>query len=622
VTDPRSRHAQALEVRRVETEALQTRTRTIGNARVLAALGAIGLCLAIAFAHLKPGAWWGVVVCVGLFVVLVIVHGRVHTRLDQASAAARFHERALARMSGEWKTFSSKGERWGAPAHPYASDLDIFGRASLFQRIDATCTKLGEQKLAEWLLGGDEPSRPEAFSDVIRERQAAVRELAPRVELREALFALGSLLADTEAKPDPQPFVTWADGAGGKEAFQSSIALKLFAVSLPIATLSTLLLGALGGMGRLFFLLPLSLSVLVLGSLRANVAASLQAASSKEGALHRYKDLLGRVERERFEAPRLVQLQERLHESGASATREMRALSLIVGFVDARNNEVFRLLIGPALMWDYWCALALERWRARAGRAVRAWFESLAELEALASLAGFSFENPGYVFPVIVEGESGFDARGLGHPLLEEARRVVNDVAIAGRGHALVVTGSNMSGKSTLLRAVGINAVLANAGAPVCARALRVGRLVVVTSMRVSDSLEEGTSRFYAELKKLKLVLSMARTEQTEGRPRTVLFLLDEILHGTNTRERLIGARALLRELLDVGAMGCVSTHDLQLGELASERPGAVTNVHFEEQVVGDEMSFDYVMRRGVVQSSNALRLMKIVGLDLPVDQA
>jgi hypothetical protein len=622
VTDPRSRHAQALEVRRAETEALQSRTRTVGNARVLAALGAIGLWLAIAFARLEPWAWWGVVACIGLFVVLVVVHGRIHARLDRASAAARFHERALARMAGAWKTFSSTGERWASPSHPYASDLDIFGRASLFQRIDATCTKLGEQKLAGWLLGAEDTSTPEVFSDVIRERQAAVRELAPRVELREALSALGSLLVDTDEKTDPQPFVTWAGAAEGKGMVTSSMGMKLVAASLSLATLSTLLLGALGGMGRFFFLLPFSLSVLVLGSLRANVAASLQAASSKEGALHRYKDLLGLVERERFESPRLVQLQARLHESGASATREMRALSVIVGFVDARNNEVFRLLLGPALMWDYWCALALERWRVRAGRAVGAWFESLAELEALTSLAGFSFENPSYVFPVMVTGESAFDARGLGHPLLEEDRRVVNDVAIPGRGHGLVVTGSNMSGKSTLLRAVGINAVLANAGAPVCARALRMGRLVVVTSMRVSDSLEEGTSRFYAELKKLKLVLSMARTEQTEQRNRTVLFLLDEILHGTNTRERLIGARALLRELLDVGAMGCVSTHDLQLGELANERPGAVTNVHFEEQVVGDEMSFDYVMRRGVVQSSNALRLMKIVGLDLPVDQA
>ena len=209
-----------------------------------------------------------------------------------------------------------------------------------------------------------------------------------------------------------------------------------------------------------------------------------------------------------------------------------------------------------------------------------------------------------------------FQATVLGHPLIDTSKRVSNDVTLEGPGHALVVTGSNMSGKSTLLRAIGINAVLANAGAPVCAQSLVLGQLRVATSMRVSDSLEEGTSRFYAELKKLKLVLDLAASirGKSEG---TELFLLDEILHGTNTRERLIGARAILRELLARGAMGAVSTHDLGLGDLEAEMPSQVKNIHFEEQVEGDVMTFDYKLRHGIVQSSNALRLMKIVGLDL-----
>jgi DNA mismatch repair ATPase MutS len=267
-------------------------------------------------------------------------------------------------------------------------------------------------------------------------------------------------------------------------------------------------------------------------------------------------------------------------------------------------------------MWDLWCALALEAWRARAGRVAFGWFRALAELEALASLAGFTFERPDHTFPHFVD-DATFEADTLGHPLIEADKRVSNDVLIPGPAHALVVTGSNMSGKSTLLRAVGINVVLANAGAPVCARSLKLGRLVVATSMRVSDSLDEGTSRFYAELKKLKLVLDLARKAKSGDVQGTVLFLLDEILHGTNTRERLIGARAILRELLKQGAMGAVSTHDLGLGDLEGEMPEQVRNIHFEEQVAGEVMTFDYKLRQGIVQSSNALRLMQIVGLDV-----
>jgi len=210
-----------------------------------------------------------------------------------------------------------------------------------------------------------------------------------------------------------------------------------------------------------------------------------------------------------------------------------------------------------------------------------------------------------------------FEGKTLGHPLIDADKRVSNDVALEGPGHALVVTGSNMSGKSTLLRAIGTNAVLATAGAPVCAESLSMGRLEIATSMRVSDSLEEGTSRFYAELKKLKLVLDLSKQLLQDDKPGTLLFLLDEILHGTNTRERLIGARAIMKELLVRKAMGAVSTHDLGLGDLETEMNGDVKNVHFEEQVEGEVMSFDYKLRQGVVQSSNALRLMKIVGLDI-----
>ena len=617
MTGPREKHEAALAARTATAEALESKARLIANGRLIAALGAIGLVGAIAFADMPTETWGGVFGLVVVFGALVVIHARVHAQKDKAAAAMRFHERALARMAGKWRSFPSTGERWAVATHPYAGDLDVFGRASLFQRLDATSTRYGEELLARWLSGDDAPSGASEFADAVEKRQAAVRDLAPRLTLREELAALGSLLDDQDEKPDPRPFVMWAGQSGSNAGGQLPGVLRLVAFVVPLVTVGTMVASGMGLAHRLLFLLPFAVSVLVLGALRGRIQPSLEAASSKESALSRYGSMLRLLEDEKLEAPLLVGLQQRLKESGASATREMASLSRIVGFVDARHNEVFRFFIGPALMWDLWCALALERWRERAGRAAFGWFRALAELEALASIAGFAFENPDHAFPEIDTAEATFEAKSLGHPLIDADKRVANDVTIPAPGHALVVTGSNMSGKSTLLRAIGINAVLANAGGPVCAQALRIGRLKVATSMRVSDSLEEGTSRFYAELKKLKLVLDLARTVNADPEQGTLLFLLDEILHGTNTRERLIGARAILMELLARGAMGAVSTHDLGLGDLEKEKPGQVRNVHFEEQVEGEVMSFDYLLRQGIVQSSNALRLMKIVGLDV-----
>jgi hypothetical protein len=625
---PQEIHQAALKARNEVVASLEARANLVATARLVVFGGALALLAAIVFAHLPSNTWLGVVGLVLAFGALVVVHARIHEAKERKVAAVRFHERALARMAGKWRAFTSIGEKWAVDTHPYAGDLDVFGRASLFQLLDATSTRFGEEVLARWLSGDGATSAagaarsaedaPADFAEAIRARQAAVKDLAPRVAVREELAVVGSLL--DEGKPDPRPFVMWAGQAGtsGGAAKGKGLpgSLQVVAVVMPVLTIGTAVAASFGLVPRAAFILPFALCIVILTLLRPRLAPNLEAASSKETALSRYAGMLAILENEPFEAPGLVALQKRLRESGASATKEMASLSRIVGFLDARNNEVFRFFIGPMLMWDLWCALALDRWRARAGRVAFGWFRALAELEALASLAGFTFERPDHTFPEIVP-EATFQADTLGHPLIEAEKRVSNDVSVQGPGYALVVTGSNMSGKSTLLRAMGINVVLANAGAPVCAKSMRVGRIIVATSMRVSDSLDEGTSRFYAELKKLKLVLDLARKSKKQAGEGTVLFLLDEILHGTNTRERLIGARAILRELLAQGAMGAVSTHDLGLGDLEAEMPDRVRNVHFEEQVSGDVMTFDYKLRTGIVQSSNALRLLKIVGLDV-----
>ena len=311
---------------------------------------------------------------------------------------------------------------------------------------------------------------------------------------------------------------------------------------------------------------------IVLGQwLGRHLARALDVVSDRQGAVTQWRAMIRAIEDEAFESPLPVRLRAAFTASGRPASEEIASLERIVGFADARRNEAFRFVFGGLLFWDVHCGLALLRWRARAGHRLGRWLETLGEVDALASLAAFAFEHPDYAWPVL-EAEPMLDARGLGHPLIADDRRVGNDVHLPSGGRALVVTGSNMSGKSTLLRAMGANAILAMAGAPACATSLRIGPVRVATSMRIDDSLEEGVSHFYAELRRLKRVVDLAGHGARPGA--AVLFLLDEILHGTNSRERIIGACAVVRDLVARGALGAVSTHDLGITALERQLEG------------------------------------------------
>jgi DNA mismatch repair ATPase MutS len=356
-------------------------------------------------------------------------------------------------------------------------------------------------------------------------------------------------------------------------------------------------------------------------SLLPKIEPIAAAVSAREGALAPYRSMLELIGQERFEAPLLQRLQAKIgtgKESVRTAPQEIGKLSAIAGFLDARQNEVFRFFIGPLILWDLQCVLALERWQRRAGHRVRGWLDAIGEFEALCSLAAFAHDHRETTWPTLDE-TTAFRAEGLGHPLIDASIRVTNDVSLRGAGTALLVTGSNMSGKSTLLRSMGTNAVLAMAGAPVVAQKLDMAPVELRTSMWARDSLAKGVSHFYAELEKLKRVVDGIHA----GRP--LFFLLDEILQGTNSRERVIGARSVLRHLLERGAMGAISTHDVGLLDLGADLDALVDKVHFEEQVNDSEngksaMSFDYKLRPGVVRSTNALRLMRRVGIDVDLE--
>jgi hypothetical protein len=600
---PRDEHAARKGDLERGAEQLGRVSRRISTSRLVTFLAAAAIFFARGFGYLPWWFWWIGGLLAVLFAGLVVWHARLDAEERHLRAAIDFHRWALERIEGRFEEYPSRGDRFVSDAHPFTSDLGIFGPSSIFQLVDATHTRRGEESLARWL------AEPSTTSDVL-ERQAAVRELRTKEKMREELFVFGALIAAD--KPNPDPLVAWA------EASESVAVGRALAIALPVITIALLVLGAFGAAPAHAWIASLVLQWGYGFGLLPKIEPVASAVSSREGALARYRSMLELIERESFEAPLLRRLLDDVVRSeGRRASAEVRSLSTIVGFLDARRNEAFRFFIGPLLLWDVHCVIALEGWRRRAGKHVRRWLEVIGEFEALASLAGFAYDHPEHAWPTMSDTPA-FRAKGLGHPILPPATLVRNDVELRGPGTALLVTGSNMSGKSTLLRSMGVNAVLAMAGAPVVAERLVISAFEVRTSMWARDSLARGVSHFYAELEKLKRVVDGIGSE------RPLLFLLDEILQGTNSRERVIGARSVLRHLLERGAMGAVSTHDIGLLDLPSELDQKLDKLHFEEQVQSDErgstMTFDYRLRPGVVRSTNALRLMKSVGIDVDLE--
>ncbi len=579
-----------------ELEALRGRYDALAWSRLAVLTVAIGAGVGTLWKDLGTAGWSVTLGATLAFVVLVFFHARVANRRDRLEAARRYNERGTERLDGKWAAFEDDGARYLRDDHAYALDLDIFGKSSLFQLLNDTRTRMGARRLATWLAA---PAQDGAIST----RQQAVRELSELHAWRESLAVAGAVASETS--PDPEPLLAWGERP---PALHARLLARLGAWAATLLLLGVAVACAHPSVPGWVFLIPYALNMVVTIALSRKLQPIIEAVSERSDDLERHGEMLELVEQQTFASEGLLSLQDRLRASGRFASLEIRRLARIVSILDARRNGAFRALIGPALLWDLHCVFALERWQVRVGPGARGWLRALADVEALSSLATFGFEHPDFTYPTLESGDLHFEAEGLGHPLINEDVRVVNDVSLPGPGSVLLVTGSNMSGKSTLLRSVGVAAVLALAGAPVCAQKLRMSGCTVRTSMRVSDSLKDGISRFYAELMKIKQVTQTA--EQTP-----VLFLLDEILHGTNSRERHIGARSIIRTLIDCGSTGAVSTHDLALASLADELPERVRLVHLQEQVVDGKMVFDYRLREGVVKSGNALRWMREVGL-------
>jgi hypothetical protein len=596
---------------RAEAERLSALSHRVSNFRGLAFAVAAGGALTLALGRSPLLATAVALLGLVVFVTLVVVHGRVLERESTAARRAAVCADALARASENFRSLPQDGRRFAGSEHPYADDLDLFGPSSFFQRISVTHTRFGEDALARMLTV---PATP---VEVAR-RQAGVRALAGELDLRQELETHGFTLVRDEQKgetrrrppPEPQALFAWARETSGLLADRVVVVLSRV---LPLVTLGGLVVWGQGHTPLVFFCAALAQAALLTRASGASRRA-FGACSASQGAFQSYGPMLRIVEDLKLDAELLHELKARLETGGHRPSQVMAEFERILGWADLRYNGLVYPIVNILTLWDIHCTLALERWRKRAGGALERWFEVVGEMEALSSLAGFTHDEPEFTFPDVSSTEPPFVAEALGHPLIGRAGRVTNDVELPTPGSALLVTGSNMSGKSTLLRAMGLAAAMAQAGAPVCARRLRMAPAVIRTSLRVADSLERGVSHFYAEVKKLKLTL-----DATQSHDR-VLFLLDEILHGTNSRERQVGARWLLAELLRRGAAGAVSTHDEELCRLPPELMSHVRLVHFRETVKDDKMTFDYLLREGPVKAGNALRVMRLAGLDVPLD--
>jgi hypothetical protein len=584
---------------------LDERSKRLSAVRGLlfvAALGALGYGI---FRELPPLGWAAVGALWFVFIAVVAWHGTLVTREADVAVRLNLLSRSLDRATGRLPP-ELPGAPSAEPKHAYATDLDVFGPASIFRLIDDTQTAPGTTTLARWLSERASPAE-------IAARQEAARELSARASFREDLAALGAG-AGTRAR-STDPIVAWAEAPPSLHTSFDRLLVRAAFVLVPLtvglSVLRSVLGKALPPLLQHAWLLPFTLQLLVLFLLSSKIQPELTRIASKESPFGRYRSIFERIEAEPMQAPRLADLKAKIAgpDGAHPASREFASFERILGFAEVRHSGLVHLAANLFLLWDVFCAAALERFRARAGRRVRGFFEALGEMEALSSFGGLAYEQTSFTFPIVEEGPPRFLAEGLGHPLIPSSKREVNDVDLPRPGTGLLVTGSNMSGKSTWLRSMGLGAVLAQAGAPVCATNLRMTPLSVRTSMRISDSLEAGVSHFYAELEKLKAVVDGANA----GEP--VFFLLDEVLHGTNSRERHIGARAVVVHVLEKGSIGVVTSHDLALSDLEEATEGRVRNVHFEEHVVEGRMSFDYKLKAGVVSTTNALRLMKLVGI-------
>lgn len=578
---------------------LEKTINSIGNWRLTAAVAGIVVATFAYRIELYYLFWSALAIFSALFIYLVVVHHRVRKFYKYVEAILKINDNSIKRLKGEWVDFQDMGEEFRDEGHEFSQDLDIFGRGSLFQWITTANTNFGRKKLKEIL------TKPCHNFHKLSEKQEAMNELGKKRWWRQKYQAKAMQIV--EEMRDEKKLIAYMNSNNRVYARRDIIFIIRI---LPMITITTFLLAfGIQVMPRIIPVLAVLVHIvlLLLGIKKRNKV--LKTIFTYQRNIKVYGEMLKHFEKTNFTSKYIKNLKDEIkNQEGLSAFQQLKKLEKLVDSISNRGNMLF-LPINIIFLWDYQCMIALERWKHHSGHLIESWLKTLGEMESLSSLAMISFDYPHWTTPKFTSEASVLRARDLGHPLLTN-KQVDNDLIIEEPKRILLITGSNMSGKSTLLRTAGINLVLAYAGAPVCAQQFECSFMRLFSCMRVSDNLEKSISSFYAELLRIKEIVKAAEED------RQVFFLLDEIFKGTNSHDRHLGAKMLINKLYKQNAIGLVSTHDLELGELEKESNGKVVNYHFQEYYKEDEIFFDYKLRRGVSTTRNALYLMKMAGIE------
>ena len=531
--------------------------------------------------------------------VLVKIHNRFFIRKEWLETQARIIQEELQALSGDYSSFED-GKEYVNPEHPYSFDLDIFGRRSLFQSINRTCTFFGKVRLAEWLQN----HLHEKTS--IEKRQEMVREISEHTLFREQFRVAG--LVHHGQSPDAEKIQAWSQSPA---QYLHAGWVKAFIWGVPVIN-SLLLITSLAEWTS-FSWLGLSFGIfLVLSFGIIKRAIYIQETYGKQlKSLNGYARLIALAKAEDWKSAGMQELMERFNLNGQSPIQALQQLSKELDRLDLRNNQFLYVLLEGSIFFQLQEIVRIERWKARYGQHINEWLETVGKLDALCSLGTFAYNHPQYTYPELTEKPFCFLATQMGHPLMPASKCVKNDATIPSRPFFLIITGANMAGKSTYLRTIGVNYLLACIGAPVCCERLKLYPNQLITSLRTSDSLSDNESYFFAELKRLKRIIDLLNQGQQ------LFIILDEILKGTNSMDKQKGSFDLIRQFMQLKANGIIATHDLLLGSLIKQFPEEIRNYCFEADIKENELTFSYKLREGVAQNMNACFLMKKMGIIL-----
>ena len=550
----------------------------------------------------RSGTWAVVltVCCTFLpFFILVKVHNRLYFRKEQLETQLKLNQDELKGLEGDYSAFDEGCEFIDA-GHPYSYDLDLFGRKSLFQALGRTCTHIGKQTLATWM------QHHLTEKAAIETRQESIRDMSRRMEFREAFRVTGSI--NRGADSDEEEISRWSQTPS---VLQHLWWVKLCFWAVPGINILLLVLGLLHILSLSWFGMMFTVFVILSFALIQRVTLIQESYGKKLKTLNRYARLITLAKGETWQAPALRELTDKLDIDGHSPAEALTQLSKELDRLDLRNNQLLYVILEGSMFFQLRQIVRIERWKARYGQYLMGWLEAVGELDALCSLGTFAYNHPAYTYPTITNQPFCFLARNMGHPLMPEAQCVKNDAAIPSRPFFLIITGANMAGKSTYLRTIGVNYLLACMGCPVCCESLTLYPAHLITSLRTTDSLSDNESYFFAELKRLKRIIDLL----DEGQE--LFIILDEILKGTNSADKQKGSLDLIRQFMRLKADGIIATHDLLLGTLADQFPEYIRNYCFEADIKDNELTFSYRLREGVAQNMNACFLMRKMGITI-----